>query len=325
MAFEAAGGRCVFSSEYDRFAQRTYAAFHGESPDFGELYPVDPPGDITRLPPERVPDHDILAAGFPCQPFSLAGVSKKQSLGRPHGFDDPTQGTLFFNLKEILRVKQPPAFVLENVKHLERHDHGNTFRLIRHALEVESGYSLHYKVIDAAGWLPQHRERIFLVGFHPDLEVDPGAFAFPNPPPRRLYTLADVLLPEADPKYTLGQKTWATLLRHKAYHVAAGNGFGYGLLEPPYKDKVSRTISARYHKDGAEVLIWQPGSRPRRLTPRECARLQGLPDKYQAFFDGRRPQPVSDTQAYRQLGNSVAVPVVRAIALRIVEFLGDAR
>lgn len=322
----------MFSSEYDRFSQQTYKAFFDEVPDFSDIYPVDPPGDITKIPVEKIPDHDILLGGFPCQPFSLAGVSKKNSLGKPHGFDDPTQGTLFFNIKEILKEKQPKAFLLENVKNLEKHDKGNTFRVITDILEA-SNYNFFYQVIDGAGWVPQHRERIYIVGFRTDPDQGWNIEEFPEflnlkPPKKRKKTLTDILEdPEKIPeKYTLQNGTWTTLERHKKYHAEQGNGFGYGLISPPFEEKTTRTLSARYHKDGAEILIDIGKEIPRRLTPLECCRLMGFPKKYQKFFERNEkyPQPVSDTQAYRQFGNSVVVPVVTAISEIMIKKLKSA-
>lgn len=329
IAFERAGGTCVFSSEYDKYAQKTYEAYFGHKPDFSDIMPdIDSPGDITQLPPELIPDHDILTGGFPCQPFSLAGVSKKNALGRPHGFDDPTQGTLFFNIKEILRVKRPKAFLLENVKNLRSHDSGRTFEIISSTLN-DLGYRVFDQVIDAGGWVPQHRERIFLCGFRrpegdQSWEVHRFFELYQLKPPLDGPALQDILEEEVPEKYTLGPGTWNTLLRHRRYHETQGNGFGYGLIKRPFAGKITRTISARYHKDGAEILIDQPGKeRPRRLTPLECSRLMGFPERFQEMFDRNNDveQPVSDTQAYRQFGNSVAVPLVTDIARLMVDKL----
>jgi len=327
-AFEEAGGKCVFSSEYDPHSQKTYKAFFGEKPEFSEILEVDPPGDITKLPPSMIPEHDILTGGFPCQPFSLAGVSKKNSLDRPHGFNDPTQGTLFFNVKEIIEKKRPKAFLLENVKHLLRHDKGKTFEVIWTTLN-QLKYDVFYRVIDAKGWVPQHRERIFIVGFRrPEGNQRWRIKTFPEfnlvtPPDKGPDLEKDILEQDVPLKYTLTPKTWATLLRHKANHKAKGQGFGYGLIEKPFRGKTTRTISARYHKDGAEILL-QNGARPRRLTPLECCRLMGFPQKCEKFFD-RKPngtqQPVSDTQAYRQFGNAVVVPLIEDIAEAMVKRL----
>ncbi|MBI9047471.1 MAG: DNA (cytosine-5-)-methyltransferase [Anaerolineaceae bacterium] len=328
IAFEAAGGHCVFSSEYDRFAQTTYETFFGERPDFANILMTDPPGDITKISPELVPNHDILTGGFPCQPFSLAGVSKKQSLGKPHGFQDPTQGTLFFNIKSILDIKRPKAFLLENVKNLRSHDKGKTYRVIMETLD-EIGYTTFDRIVDAAGWIPQHRERLYIAGFRRpqgnqywEVTDFPEFMKMPSPD-NRILDLEDVLEDRVPERYTLGLKTWATLERHKQHHESIGQGFGYSLISPPFIGKVTRTLSARYHKDGAEILIKQDGKRPRRLTPLECCRLMGYPDNYQLFFE-RNPefqQPVSDTQAYRQFGNSVAVPVVTRLAQLIIDKL----
>lgn len=322
--FDGIGGECVFTCEMNKFSQETYRA------NFGEEHEIA--GDITLVDAADIPAHDLLLAGFPCQPFSLAGVSKKNSLGRAHGFADETQGTLFFDVVRIVRHHQPRAFLLENVKNLLSHDKGNTMRVILHALD-ELGYEVDFRVIDARSWVPQHRERIFIAGFRRDHKT---TFSFndviipdgPNP------TLASILHPEdgseaADERYTVGKKAkvherytltdglWSYLQRYAAKHKAAGNGFGFGLVTP---DKVARTLSARYHKDGSEILVAQRGKNPRRLTPRECARLMG--------FD--RPGtndpwkiPVSDTQAYRQFGNAVAAPVSVAIAEAMSPWLAN--
>ena len=293
-AFESTGGTCVFSSEWNKFSQITYEANFGEIPD----------GDITGIDENAIPDHDILVAGFPCQPFSIAGVSSKNHLGRPHGFKDATQGTLFFDICRIIRAKQPEAFLLENVKNLKSHDKGNTFRVIVKTLEQELGYDIHYKVIDASPVVPQHRERIFIVGFK-----TPTAFEFPELKDKRP-KLADILEKKVDKKYTLLDGTWNALQRHLAKHRAKGNGFGYNLAD---KNGIAKTLSARYYKDGAEILIPQKGKNPRRLTPRECARLMGFKESFKI--------PVSDNQAYRQFGNAVVVPVVKTVAKQMVKCL----
>lgn len=330
IAFEKAGGKCVFSSENDRFAQNTYEAFYKERPDFSDILSVDPPGDITKLPVDMVPDHDILTGGFPCQPFSLAGVSKKNSMGKPHGFADPTKGTLFFNIKEIIDAKRPKAFLLENVKNLKNHDKGRTYKAIQETL-LGLDYSIFYNVIDAKYWVPQHRERFFLIGFrNPEADVsgiqkwrivDFQEFTEMSMPEKRLYELDEMLEKNPQKESMLPPGTWETLKRHKKYHADAGNGFGYGLNKPPFRGKVTRTMSARYHKDGAEILIDQNWERPRRLTPLECSRLMGFPEKYQRFFssDDGNKMPVSRTQAYRQFGNSVVVPVVSEIARVLIK------
>lgn len=264
-----------------------------------------------------IPDHDVLLAGFPCQPFSIAGVSKKNALGRAHGFADETQGTLFFDVARIIAAKRPAAFLLENVKNLVSHDKGNTFRVIRKVLEEELGYHISFRVVDGAHFVPQHRERILIVGFREKTDFTFDDLVFPVHKP----TLREILHPQdgseqpeghytagprakVDERYTLTPKLWEYLQAYAAKHRAAGNGFGFGLVGP---DSVSRTLSARYYKDGSEILVSQgPRKRPRRLTPRECARLMGLPDDFVI--------PVSDTQAYKQFGNSVVMPVMREVA-----------
>lgn len=322
-AFETVGCDCVFSSEWNKYSQQTYKALHGETPH----------GDITAFAPSDIPDHHILTAGFPCQPFSLAGVSKKNSLGRLHGFEDPTQGTEFFKIKEILRIKQPEAFLLENVKNLKGHDKGKTFAIIEEELN-RVGYDFTSKVIDSAGWVPQHRERIYIVGFRKDLHLKEMLVnIYPEKPPHRIYELSDILeTPEEierkyGDKYTVSPGTWEALKRHKQNHAAKGNGFGFNVIEPPFNGKVTRTISARYHKDGAEILISQgPDRRPRRLTPLEAYRLQGFPAPFEHLYDNVGIKPVSDGQMYKQLGNSVSVPVISAIAaniVRAIEGTGD--
>lgn len=301
LAFEKAGAKCVFSSEYDKFAQITYEINFHEKPD----------GDIKNIHSKSIPNHDILLAGFPCQPFSISGVSKKKSLKRPHGFKDPTQGTLFFEIKRIIRDKKPKAFLLENVKHLQGHDKGKTFKIIMRTLENELGYSVFYKVLDAKKLVPQHRERIFIIGFRQWVP-----FKFPEIKDRKP-KLKDILefndthqgeifLDFA--KYTLTDHLWDYLQKYAAKHRALGNGFGYGLAD---LDGITRTLSARYFKDGSEILIPQKHKNPRRLTPRECARLMG-------FLDGFKI-PVSDTQAYKQFGNSIVVPLVNELARAMIK------
>ena len=300
--FEEIGGRCVFTSEWDRFCKETYAANFPEP--FGSDHEFV--GDIRpySADPEMVPAHDVLLAGFPCQPFSIAGVSKKNSLGRPHGFLCDTQGTLFYDLAEILRHHRPSAFLLENVKNLKRHDGGRTFATIMHILKKELGYSVSTRIIDSSPWVPQKRERIFMVGFARETAFDFNRLSVPT---GERPTLGDVLDPAVPAKYTLTTHLWNYLMDYKKKHSAAGNGFGYSLFGP---DDVARTLSARYYKDGSEILIRQHGTRPRRLTPRECAHLMGFEKPGEERFH----IPVSDTQAYRQFGNAVVVPVVRAVA-----------
>lgn len=304
-AFQDAGGKCVFSSEWDKYAKKTYEANYGETPY----------GDIRKINKSEIPDHDVLCAGFPCQPFSLAGVSKKNSLGRKHGFEDETQGTLFFEIKEILRLKRPKAFMLENVKNLLSHNKGKTFEVIRHALEDSLGYVITWKVVDAAKWVPQHRERIFIVGYDPgQIAVNKDDIFIPGTPEADYsYPTLPSIIRKKLTGYTLGLGTWDTLERHKANHAAKGNGFGYGIHYLPIsKNAVTRTISARYHKDGAEILIAQKGDRPRRLSVEEAMQLQGYDPENFVF-------PVSKTQAYKQIGNSVVVPAIRSTAKEIAK------
>lgn len=301
LAYENAGGKCVYSSEWNKYSQQTYYANFGEQPD----------GDITKVAAESIPDHDILVAGFPCQPFSIAGVSKKQSLGRATGFEDKTQGTLFFDVCRILKAKRPKAFMLENVKNLCSHDKGRTFRIILDSLD-ELNYKVFYQILDGQGFVPQHRERILIVGFDRARYGDDIDFEFDITPANPKPTIKDILENEVDDRYTLSDKLWSYLQNYAARHKAAGNGFGYGIAP---LDSVSRTLSARYYKDGSEVLIEQPGKNPRKLTPRECARLQGFPDSFKI--------PVSDTQAYRQFGNSVVVPLMENVAKLIVCKIGE--
>lgn len=311
--FELAGGRCIFTSEWNPWAQKTYIENYGsEHPLIGDIVPYDE---------EEIPDHDVLLAGFPCQPFSIAGVSKNNSLGRPHGFECTTQGTLFFDVARIIAAKQPKAFLLENVKNLLSHDGGNTFKVIKETLEKELKYHVQAKVIDAQSFVPQHRERILIVGFREETGFSFEDFHRPETGPR----LSAILHPEdgtekAEPPFTTGEmakvhskyvltdKLWAYLQAYAKKHKEAGNGFGFGLVTP---DSVSRTLSARYYKDGSEILICRGKNKPpRRLTPRECARLMGYPDTFRI--------PVSDTQAYKQFGNSVVVPVIAEVARMMV-------
>lgn len=304
IALQNAGGTCVFSSEWDKHSQRTYQAWHGDTPE----------GDIRKLRASEIPDHDILAAGFPCQPFSIAGVSKKLSLGRAHGFRDETQGNLFFHLAAIIEQKRPAIAFLENVKNLQSHDGGRTWTVIRDTL-ASIGYVVRHKVIDAAGWVAQHRERVYLVCFDRNVFGDEPEFAFPEPPPGPAPVLRDILDRAPDAKYTLSNRLWRYLQAYAEKHRARGNGFGYGLAD---LDSITRTLSARYYKDGSEILIPQKRRNPRRLTPTECARLMG--------FDPRRHRiVVSDTQAYRQFGNAVVPLVVEAIAREIVKTMHRVR
>lgn len=301
LAYEKAGGRCVYSNEWNKFSAQTYEANYGEVPD----------GDITQVNARQIPDHDILVAGFPCQPFSIAGVSKKQSLGRETGFKDKTQGTLFFDVCRVIEAKRPKAFMLENVKNLKSHDKGRTFKVIMEALD-ELDYEVFHAVLDGQAYVPQHRERIILVGFDRKRFGADIDFEFALRPPKRKPVLGDILEEEVDDKYTLTDRLWSYLQGYAAKHKAAGNGFGFGMAK---LDGVTRTLSARYYKDGSEILIAQEGANPRRLTPRECARLQGFPDSFVI--------PVSDTQAYRQFGNSVVVPLMTDVARLVVKMVRE--
>ena len=292
IAYESAGGHCVYSNEWNKYSQQTYFANFGEQPD----------GDITQVNENDIPDHDILVAGFPCQPFSIAGVSKKQSLGRATGFEDKTQGTLFFDICRILKAKRPKAFMLENVKNLCSHDKGRTFKVITESLD-ELDYDVFYQVLDGQNYVPQHRERILIVGFDRRRYGDKVDFEFKLTPVEPKPIMRNILETDVDDKYTLSDKLWKYLQNYAEKHKAAGNGFGYGIADP---EGVARTLSARYFKDGSEILIEQPGKNPRRLTPRECARLQGFPESFKI--------PVSDTQAYKQFGNSVVVPLMSNVA-----------
>ena len=309
-AMESAGGRCVFTSEWDKYAQKTYHA------NYRDNRPIS--GDIREVAAGAVPEHDVLVAGFPCQPFSIAGVSKKNALGRLHGFQDETQGTLFFDVLRILKHHRPAAFLLENVKNLKSHDKGRTFSVIRRKLEEELGYSIHTCVIDAGHFVPQHRERIVIVGFRTPVDFSFDALELPAYGAKRLNSIlhpedgseqpeAEFTVgpsAEVNKKYILTDKLWQYLQDYAAKHKAKGNGFGFGLVGP---ENIARTLSARYYKDGSEILVSRgKGKSPRRLTPRECARLMGYDEDFRI--------PVSDTQAYKQFGNSVAVPVFAEVA-----------
>lgn len=293
------GGQCVFSSEIDKYSQKTYKSWFGETPH----------GDIKKIPISEIPAHDVLAAGFPCQPFSIAGVSKKKSLGRAHGFDCEIQGTLFFNIASIIEVKRPPIVLLENVKNLKSHDGGRTWQLINETLESLE-YKIFSKVIDASRYVPQHRERIYLVCFNKHVFGENVEFDFPEPLVAPSPKLSDILESDPNPKYTLSDHLWNYLQEYAERHRAKGNGFGYGLAK---LDGVSRTLSARYYKDGSEILIPQEGKNPRRLTPIECQRLMGFPEYL--------PLIVSDTQAYRQFGNAVVPKVAEVVIDRVAPFL----
>jgi DNA (cytosine-5)-methyltransferase 1 len=295
LAFDRAGAECVFSCDWDKHSQVTYEANFGVKPD----------GNIYSIGIANIPEHDILCAGFPCQPFSIAGVSKKLSLGRKHGFEDEHQGNLFFQIANILDYHKPSAFVLENVKHLKNHDKGRTYKIIHRTLTDVLGYHVYTKIIDAQSVVPQHRERIYIIGFKPSRWFEFPMFPEAGP------KLESILEPKVEAKYTLTDHLWQYLRNYADKHKAAGNGFGYSLFTGA---DVARTLSARYYKDGSEILIAQRNRKnPRRLTPRECARLMGFPSDFKI--------PVSDTQAYRQFGNSVVVPIVEAIASEVVTSL----
>ncbi len=321
LGFEAHGGHCVFTSEWNKFSQKTYFENFTQTTD--HLFA----GDITLIAEKDIPDFDVLLAGFPCQPFSIAGVSKKNSLGRPHGFECTTQGTLFFDVARIIAEKKPQAFLLENVKNLLSHDKGNTFKVIRDTLEKELGYNIQYRVIDGQHFVPQHRERILIVGFRDHSEF---SFDMLNLPPKGINKMSCILHPQdgserveepytsgekaiVNKKYTLTPKLWDYLQAYAEKHKKAGNGFGFGMVD---ENSIARTLSARYYKDGSEILVSQgTKKRPRRLTPRECARLMGFPNDFKI--------PVSDTQAYRQFGNSVVVPVMKEVARVMVPLLNQ--
>ena len=314
-AFESVNGMCVFTSEWNKYSRQTYLA------NFPAGHPVV--GDITQIEESAIPEHDVLLAGFPCQPFSIAGVSKKKALGMPHGFKDLTQGNLFFDITRILDYHKPQAFLLENVKNLANHDKGTTFRIISDTLK-ELGSSISWRVINAKGFVPQNRERIFIVGFREVMHSDFDFNALEIPDAESGPKLGTILHPEdgteeEEPPYTFGEqglvadkytltpKLWKYLQDYAIKHKEKGNGFGFGLVTP---HDTARTLSARYYKDGSEILVAQPGKFPRRLTPRECARLMGFDRPERPPFE----IPVSDTQAYKQFGNAVVVPVVKAIA-----------
>lgn len=353
--FEAAGGQCLFTSEWNKHAIRTYKAnWHCEpehhfNQDIRDV-------TLTNLPDiddatasahicAHIPAHDVLLAGFPCQPFSLAGVSKNNALGRAHGFACETQGTLFFDVARIIAARKPPFFVLENVKNLKSHDGGNTFRIIMQTLD-QLGYEVadadcngpdDPKIIDGKHFLPQHRERIVLVGFrrdlglHKDFSLRDIVRYYPAVRP----TFGALLDSEVPEKYILTPVLWNYLYQYARKHRERGNGFGFGLVDPANPASIARTLSARYYKDGAEILIdrgWNQTRgeqnfndpqnqqhRPRRLTPRECARLMGFEKPGGQAFK----IPVSDTQAYRQFGNSVVVPVFAAVAQLLVPKIAE--
>lgn len=290
--FQELGGDCVFTSEWDKFAQKTYRLNFGDEPH----------GDITQINEKDIPDFDVLLAGFPCQPFSQAGLKK--------GFAD-TRGTLFFEIERILKEKRPKAFLLENVKQLKGHDRGRTLQVILKHLD-DLNYYVKYEVLRAGDFgVPQNRERIYIVGISKDRFNLPENYEFEFPMPTYQKTrVGNILEQDVNEKFTISDALWEGHQRRKKEHQEKGNGFGYSLFNAD--SEYTNTISARYYKDGSEILIDQgEGKNPRKLTPRECARLQGFPEKFII--------PVSDTQAYKQFGNSVAVPVIREVAKCIVK------
>lgn len=291
LPFQELGGECVFSSEIDKFSKATYQAFYGDVPD----------GDICDITPCDIHNFDILLAGFPCQPFSQAGHKK--------GFND-TRGTLFFQIEKIIRCKMPQCFLLENVKGLKGHDKGRTFRVIIDTLE-SIGYKIKYQVLAAKDFnLPQNRERIYIVGFLDESCAE--KFNFPQPL-KKTINLGDILEKNVLSKYTISDALWLGHQRRKCQHKLKGNGFGYSLFNA--QSEYVNTISARYYKDGSEILIEQKNKNPRKLTPLEAARLQGFPDD---IVVKAKAVGVSDVQLYRQFGNSVAVNVIRQIAKNII-------
>jgi len=326
--FESTGGRCVFTSEYDKYAVKTYLAnYHCDHDVHGDITEITQPDGMPKEQTynhiqNSIPDHDVLLAGFPCQPFSIAGVSKKNSLGKAHGFECDTQGTLFFDVARIIDIKRPLAIMLENVKNLKNHDKGKTFKIIMRTLD-ELGYDVidqkydksdaDPKIINGKNFVPQNRERIVIVAFRRDLKVTEG-FTLKKIKkyfPKTERVVGDILQPdnEVDDKYILTPNLWKYLKTYADKHKKAGNGFGFGKVSA--SDKSTRTLSARYYKDGSEILIDRGnGKRPRRLTPRECSRLMGFDKPRESKFI----IPVSDTQAYKQFGNSVVVPVFEAVA-----------
>ena len=323
IGFDGIGGTCLFTSEWDPYAERTYRA------NFHDVSGHTMAGDITKIALGDILGHDVLLAGFPCQPFSIAGVSKKNALGHEHGFRCEAQGTLFFEVAKIIEYHRPKAFLLENVKNLVNHDKGNTFRVIHNTLKKELGYQVHWKVINAQRFVPQSRERIFIAGFR-----EPNSFTFDDlelPEPQDGPLLKTILHPEdgtecpdghftmgkkgqVAEKYTLTNHLWGYLQAYAKKHREKGNGFGFGLFGP---DDIARTLSARYYKDGSEILIRQEGKNPRRLTPRECSRLMGFDAPGEASFR----IPVSDTRAYKQFGNAVVVPVANAVAAHMAPWI----
>lgn len=321
------GGECVFTSEWDKYARITYSQNYGETDD-------EIAGDITEVSETDIPQHEVLLAGFPCQPFSIAGVSKKNALKRPHGFACEDQGNLFFDVARIVKHHRPKAILLENVRNLANHDKGRTFRVIRQTLEEELEYDIFPMILDAKSWVPQHRERIFIVGFPRERKItDFSLQALKDRDPLSGPKLSTILHPEdgtekaeghfttgpkakVSDKYVLTEHLWNYLQRYAEKHRAAGNGFGFGLNGP---EDVARTLSARYYKDGSEILIRRPNGSPRRLTPRECARLMGFDKPGESKFKIK----VSDTQAYKQFGNAVVAPVATDVARLMLPHIAE--
>lgn len=332
LGFEHIGGECVYTNEWNEYSRKTYLDNFPETHEIGD--------DISKIKNKdlhKIPQYDVLLAGFPCQPFSLAGVSSRNSLGRAHGFACEVQGTLFFDVARFIKEHQPKAFLLENVKNLVGHDKGNTFKVIRKTLEEELGYFIDYKVIDAKGYVPQHRERIFIAGFKkdtgfrfdymdiPDPKSGPKLDSVYHPEDGTEYVdeKAEYLNPKTgkvDPKFTLSPKLWNYLQDYAKKHQAKGNGFGFSKFTG---NEIARTLSARYHKDGSEILVHQARKRPRRLTPRECARLMGFDPLLTEEPSGKKQFkiPVSNTRSYMQFGNAVVVPVVKHIAENMEEHI----
>ena len=293
LAFENLGGKCVFSSEWDKYCQKTYYE------NFGEI----PQGDITKILIKKIPKHDILLAGFPCQPFSKGGYATRKKLGKKNGFDDTIQGNIFYRLTKIISKTKPKVVFLENVRKLEVHDKGRTLKIILSKLE-SLGYSVNYKVISARTVVPQRRERLYIVATRKGID-----FEFPKIPDLKPQ-LKLILEKNIDKKYILSDNTWNWLQRHAKKHSKMGNGFGFRLADT---EKTACTLSARYGKDGSEILIPRRSGNPRKLSPRECARLMGFPDNFKIV--------VSDTQAYKQFGNSVVIPIIYLIGFELLKAL----
>lgn len=302
LALQEVGGISVFSSEWDKAAQQTYKNNYGELP-FGDITTIAGEKISDSYVSKFIPDHDVLAAGFPCQPFSHAGVSARNFVGQEHGFKCKTQGTLFFDVMRIAEVKKPKVLFLENVRNIERHDKGYTFKVIKDSIE-ELGYDFKYEIINSSTLVPQRRVRCFMVCFRKDLDVN---FSFPGFDGEPL-PLKGILEKQVDEKFTISDRLWQGHINRTNRNLERGTGFTAFTAD---LDKPSNTIVARYGKDGKECLIPQKDKNPRLLTPRECARLQGFPESFII--------PEAKTPAYKQFGNSVSVPVVEKIAQKIVK------